>query len=67
MTMPLWILGMLLNQLQKGEAASRRVFAVIDLEPSIYDKEDALPLEEPIEVFLLKMFHSLIPPQSQMY
>ncbi|MBF27115.1 MAG: ABC transporter permease [Euryarchaeota archaeon] len=48
MTMPLWILGMLLNQLQKGEAASRRVFAVIDLEPSIFDKEDALPLEEPI-------------------
>lgn len=48
MTMPLWILGMLLNQLQKGEAASRRVFAVIDLEPSIYDKEGALPLEEPI-------------------
>ena len=48
MTMPLWILGMLLNQLQKGEAASRRVFAVIDLEPSIYDKEDAINLEEPI-------------------
>lgn len=48
MTMPLWILGMLLNQLQKGEAASRRVFAVIDLEPSIFDKEEALPLEEPI-------------------
>ena len=48
MTMPLWILGMLLNQLQKGEAASRRVFAVIDLEPSIYDKEGAVPLEEPI-------------------
>ena len=49
MPMPLWILGMLLNQLQKGEAASRRVFAVVDLEPSIYDKEDALTLEEPIE------------------
>ena len=49
MTMPLWILGMLLNQLQKGEAASRRVFAVVDLEPSIYDKADALTLEEPIE------------------
>ena len=48
LTLMLWILGMLLNQLQKGEAASRRVFAVIDLEPSIYDKEDALPLEEPI-------------------
>jgi ATP-binding cassette subfamily B protein len=40
---------MLLNQLQKGEAASRRVFAVVDLEPSIYDKDDALTLEDPIE------------------
>ncbi len=48
MTMPLWILGMLLNQLQKGEAASRRVFAVIDLQPSIYDREGVVPLEAPI-------------------
>ncbi len=39
---------MLLNQLQKGEAASRRVFAVIDLQPSIYDREGAVPLEAPI-------------------
>ena len=48
MTMPMFILGMLLNQLQRGEAASKRVFAIIDLEPTIYDKEDALPLEAPI-------------------
>ena len=48
MTMPMFILGMLLNQLQRGEAASKRVFAIIDLEPTIYDKEDALPLESPI-------------------
>ena len=49
MTMPLWILGMLLNQLQQGEAASRRVFAVIDLEPSIFDREDSIPLQDPID------------------
>tara|TARA_B100000676_G_C18077023_1_gene848344 strand:- start:1730 stop:3631 length:1902 start_codon:yes stop_codon:yes gene_type:complete len=49
MTMPLWILGMLLNQLQKGEAASRRVFAVIDLEPSIFDREGSVPLQEHIK------------------
>ena len=36
------------NQLQKGEAASKRVFAIIDLEPSIFDKEGAVPLESPI-------------------
>jgi len=48
MTMPMFILGMLLNQLQKGEAASRRVFAIIDLEPSISDSEGAKNLDEPI-------------------
>ena len=48
MTMPMFILGMLLNQLQRGEAASKRVFALIDLEPSIFDKPDAIPLDAPI-------------------
>ena len=48
MTMPMFILGMLLNQLQRGEAASKRVFANIDLEPTIFDREDAMPLEKPI-------------------
>ena len=48
MTMPMFILGMLLNQLQRGEAASKRVFALIDLEPSIFDKPDAIPLNAPI-------------------
>jgi len=48
MTMPMFILGMLLNQLQKGEAASKRVFALVDLEPSIFDKPDAVPLDGPI-------------------
>tara|TARA_B100000902_G_scaffold61590_1_gene68603 strand:- start:1268 stop:3142 length:1875 start_codon:yes stop_codon:yes gene_type:complete len=49
MTMPMFILGMLLNQLQRGEAASRRVFAVIDLEPSIVDLDGAIDLTEPIK------------------
>ena len=48
MTMPMFILGMLLNQLQKGEAASKRVFALIDLEPSIFDRPDAVELDGPI-------------------
>jgi len=48
MTMPMFILGMLLNQLQKGEASSKRVFAIIDLEPSIYDKKGAINLDGPI-------------------
>ena len=49
LTMPMFILGMLLNQLQKGEAASKRVFAIIDLEPSIFDRQDAIPLDGQIE------------------
>ena len=48
MTMPMFILGMLLNQLQKGEAASKRVFALIDLEPSIFNRPDAVELDGPI-------------------
>jgi ATP-binding cassette subfamily B protein len=37
MTMPMFIFGILVNQLQRGEAAARRVFAAIDLEPTIVD------------------------------
>ena len=48
MTMPMFIFGMLVNQLQKGEASARRVFALVDLEPTITDKEDAKELEGPI-------------------
>ena len=48
LTMPLFVLGMLLGQIQRGEAASKRVFALMDLEPSIFDKPDAIPLDSPI-------------------
>ena len=49
MSMPLFIFGMLVNQLQRGEAAARRVFDMVDLEPSIIDKEGTTPLDGPIE------------------
>jgi len=49
MTMPMFIMGILINQLQRGEAAAVRVFAIMDLEPSIVDAEDAVPLENRIE------------------
>lgn len=48
MTMPMFIFGILVNQLQRGEAAARRVFDMIDLEPVIIDNETAKPLEGPI-------------------
>ncbi|DAC10233.1 MAG TPA: ABC transporter ATP-binding protein, partial [Candidatus Poseidoniales archaeon] len=44
MTMPLFIFGILVNQLQRGEAAARRVFAAVDLEPTIVDEPGAEPL-----------------------
>ena len=49
MTMPIFIFGMLVNQLQRGEAAARRVFAAIDLEPTIVDSKDAKALEGTID------------------
>ena len=49
MTMPMFIFGILVNQLQRGEAAARRVFAAVDLEPTIVDKEGAVPLEGGIQ------------------
>lgn len=48
LSMPLFIFGILVNQLQRGEAAARRVFAMVDLAPSIVDRDDAEPLEGPI-------------------
>ena len=49
MTMPLFIFGMLVNQLQRGEAAARRVFDMVDLEPTIIDNPDSISLEGPIK------------------
>ena len=48
LTMPMFVMGMLIGQIQRGEAASKRVFALMDLEPSIFDKPDAIPLDRPI-------------------
>jgi ATP-binding cassette subfamily B protein len=61
MTFPLFIFGMLLNQLQKGEAAARRVFAITDLEPSIIDNQDAKELEGNINSIEFKNVHFSYP------
>jgi ATP-binding cassette subfamily B protein len=49
MTMPMFIFGILVNQLQRGEAAAQRVFAVVDLEPTIVDNEGSKDLEGGIQ------------------
>ena len=54
MTMPMFIFGILVNQLQRGEAAARRVFAAVDLEPTIVDEPGAVPLEGGIQTIEFK-------------
>jgi len=61
MSMPLFILGMLVNQIQKSEASARRVFAMIDLEPSIIDKEGAKSLQEPANSITFDDVHFAYP------
>ena len=64
MTMPMFIFGILVNQLQRGEAAARRVFAAIDLEPTIVDADDATALLGPIESIEFKNVHFTYPNTS---
>ncbi|MGY8754452.1 MAG: ABC transporter ATP-binding protein [Candidatus Poseidoniales archaeon] len=64
MTMPMFIFGMLVNQLQKGEASARRVFALVDLEPTITDKEDSTDLDGPITSVEFKDVHFTYPGTS---
>ena len=59
--MPLFIFGILVNQLQRGEAAARRVFAMVDLEPSIVDRDDAEPLEGQITSIEFRDVHFTYP------
>jgi ATP-binding cassette subfamily B protein len=54
MTMPMFIFGILVNQLQRGEAAARRVFAAVDLEPTIVDEPGAVELTGGIETIEFK-------------
>ena len=64
MTMPMFIFGILVNQLQRGEAAAHRVFAAIDLEPTIVDQEGAVELLGPIESIEFKDVHFTYPNTS---
>ena len=52
---------MIFNQMQRGEAAARRVFDMIDLEPTIIDKSDATELQGPIESIQFDDVHFTYP------
>jgi len=64
MTMPMFIFGILINQLQRGEAAAKRVFATIDLEPTIFDEPDAIELNTPITSVEFRDVHFTYPGTS---
>ena len=61
LSMPLFIFGMLVNQLQRGEAAARRVFDMVDLEPTIIDNPNAMILQGPIESVQFEDVHFTYP------
>jgi len=64
MTMPMFIFGMLVNQLQKGEASARRVFSLVDLKPTITDKPDSRELDGPITSVEFEGVHFTYPGTS---
>ncbi|HEX5776278.1 MAG TPA: ABC transporter ATP-binding protein [Caulobacteraceae bacterium] len=45
--MPLFILGMLLNQIQRSEASAKRVMDLLGTQPTIQDRPDAQPVPTP--------------------
>jgi ATP-binding cassette subfamily B protein len=45
--MPLFILGMLMNQIQRSEASAVRIMEVLDVEPAIQDSPDAKSVPNP--------------------
>ncbi|MGB1586973.1 MAG: ABC transporter ATP-binding protein [Thermoplasmatota archaeon] len=48
--MPLFILGMLFNQIQRSEASAQRIMELLDTEPRIQDAPDAKSVPVPGEV-----------------
>lgn len=55
--MPLFILGMLFNQIQRSEASAKRVFDLLETTPRIVDPPDAQPLHRPPKRIEAKDLH----------
>jgi ATP-binding cassette subfamily B protein len=45
LVMPLFVFGMLINQIQRSEASARRIVELLDTRPRIADLPDAAPLD----------------------
>ncbi len=48
--MPLFILGMLFNQIQRSEASAKRIMDLLDTQPRIQDKPDAIEQPRPTSI-----------------
>lgn len=44
LVLPLFVFGMLINQIQRSEAAAQRILELLDTEPAIRDRPEAKPL-----------------------
>lgn len=59
--MPLFILGMLLNQIQRSEASAKRVMDLLETKPAIQDKQDARSMPLPPATLAFKDVHFAYP------
>jgi len=59
--MPLFVFGMLINQIQRSEASAQRITDLLETEPAIMDKPGALRLPEPPAVIQFKDVHFAYP------
>lgn len=59
--MPLFILGMLLNQIQRSEASAKRVMDLLDTRPTIQDQPDARPMPAPPATLAFQDVHFAYP------
>lgn len=55
--MPLFILGMLLNQIQRSEASAKRIMDLLDTKPTIKDGPDATPIAAPPQTVSFRGVH----------
>ena len=59
--MPLFILGMLLNQIQRSEASAKRVMDLLHTKPTIQDRPDAVPVPRPPRELAFRAVHFAYP------
>ncbi len=48
--LPLFVFGMLINQIQQSEASALRINEIFDITPTVRDQAGATPLEGPLEL-----------------